>query len=56
MGHEKLHVQEEHHCRIQRSSVNSFHQIRKDVPARVVDDFLDNAANVAVPLGEVEGT
>lgn len=28
---------------------------QQNVPARVVDDFLDNATNVAVPFGEVEG-
>jgi len=30
--------------------------IQRDAPARVVDDFLDNTTNVAVPFGKVEGT
>ena len=30
--------------------------IQRVVPARVVDDFLDDTANVAIPFGKVEGT
>ena len=30
--------------------------IKRDVPAGVMDDFLDDAANVTVPFGKVEGT
>jgi hypothetical protein len=28
---------------------------QQDVPARVVDDLLNNTANIAVPFGKVEG-
>ena len=30
--------------------------IQRVVPARVVDDFLDDTANIAIPFGKVEGT
>ena len=36
---------------------NSFSSdVQQAVPARVVNDFLDDTANVAIPFGKVEGT
>jgi len=36
---------------------NSFlSNVKQDVPARVMDNFLNNTANVAIPFGKVEGT
>ena len=37
-------------------SISFRSNVQQGVPARVVDDFLDNTANVAVPFGKVEGT